>query len=120
MVLSSSKWDHPMLYLFGFGFDSYSFLSDFFDKILSEENKLYLKLTSKGEHLSHSKWLDASEVFDIIQKIGDYNLTNLLNQFEDDDYNGYIQLLTSFSQLKVLAEIEKNKGSKIQITFTFE
>ncbi len=118
--LSSSKWEHPIMSFFGVDFGSSSFLLDFFDKIFTEEDKSYLKITSKGEYLQHSKWLDASKVFDIIQKIDDYNLTNLVSQFEDDDYNGYIQLLTSFSQLKVLAEIEKNRGSKIQITFTFE
>ncbi len=118
--LSSSKWEHPIMSFFGLDFGSYEFLMNFFSEILTQEDKLSLKLNSKGEYLQHTKWLDASKLFDIIQKIDDYNLTDLLSQFEDDDYNGYVQLLTSFSQLKALAEIEKNRGSKIQITFTFE
>ncbi len=119
--LNSSKWEHPIMYLFGIGFGTYSFVSDFFDKILDAEDKLYLTASPEGENFFCTKWLDANKILEILEKVDGYNFMELSNQFEDkDDPNDFIQLFTSFSQLKTLAEIEKNRNSKIQITFTVD
>ena len=115
------KWDHPILYLFGFDFGTYSFLSNFFGKILSTEDKSYLDVIPKGENFFHTEWLEANELLKILEKINEEDLFNLSNQFEsDDDYNGHLQLLLSISQLKTMAEIEKSRASKIRITIMFD
>lgn len=117
---SYSKWEHPLMALFSGDVEKYLFLDTFFKTNLSDEDRDYIKTEDDEEGMhSSTNWLDSLKFDSIISKFDSQKLLELSSNFEADDENGKIQFLTSFAKLQALSEIEKNKDSKIEITFIF-
>jgi hypothetical protein len=119
--LSYSKWEHPLLGLFGGIVEKYDFLKQFYCSTVLEEDLLFLKINEDEEEGIYecTNWMCSTEFYSIISKFDSQKVIDISSKFENNDDNGRIQFLTCFSKLQALADIEKMQNSKIQITFIY-
>lgn len=112
--LSYSKWEHPLESLFDESSEKYLFLNSFFKSELNGEDMDYLRKEEQDDEMdSCTKTLDPGILHTIMSKISDTKLAEILNDFDEEDEEGKIQFLTSFAQLKLLAEIENGRAQRI-------
>jgi hypothetical protein len=92
----------------------YLFLNSFFKSVLNGEDMDYLRKEEQDDEMdSCTNTLDPGILHTIMSKISDTKLAEILNDFDEEDEEGKIQFLTSFAQLKLLAEIENGRAQRI-------
>jgi hypothetical protein len=98
----------------------YLFLNSFFKSVLNGEDMDYLRKEEQDDEMgSCTKTLDPGRLHTIMSKISDIKLAEILNDFDEEDEEGKIQFLTSFAQLKLLAEIECSRSFSIVFRFMY-